>query len=206
MPGGCVIGQRPIDLHKKGLRALGATIETDFGKMTAHADELVGKDIYLDQVSVGATINIMLAAVKAKGNTTIVNAAKEPQPAQNPAQADAGHSSRPSRSRRRRGTRPAPGTPIEPAGKTASRPADTSHGQSPKQGAGNASKTAGNKSAAGAAPKSAANPDPGPSAKPSRRRKRGGSGNTARSAAAPAAKSAPAAAEAPQKKWWKRWL
>ena len=78
MPGGCVIGQRPIDLHKKGLRALGATIETDFGKMTAHADELVGKDIYLDQVSVGATINIMLAAVKAKGNTTIVNAAKEP--------------------------------------------------------------------------------------------------------------------------------
>ena len=134
------------------------------------------------------------------------NAAKEPQPAQNPAQADAGHSSRSSRSRRRRGTRPAPGTPIEPAGKTASRPADTSHGQSPKQGAGNASKTAGNKSAAGAAPKSAANPDPGPSAKPSRRRKRGGSGNTARSAAAPAAKSAPAAAEAPQKKWWKRWL
>ena len=134
------------------------------------------------------------------------NAAKEPQPAQNPAQADAGHSSRPSRSRRRRGTRPAPGTPIEPAGKTASRPADTSHGQSPKQGAGNASKTAGNKSAAGAAPKSAANPDPGPSAKPSRRRKRGGSGNAARSAAAPAAKSAPAAAEAPQKKWWKRWL
>ena len=78
MPGGCVIGQRPIDLHKKGLRALGATIETDFGKMTAHADELVGNDIYLDQVSVGATINIMLAAVKAKGNTTIVNAAKEP--------------------------------------------------------------------------------------------------------------------------------
>ena len=134
------------------------------------------------------------------------NAAKEPQPAQNPAQADAGHSSRPSRSRRRRGTRPAPGTPIEPAGKTASRPADTSHGQSPKQGTGNASKTAGNKSAAGAAPKSAANPDPGPSAKPSRRRKRGGSGNAARSAAAPAAKSAPAAAEAPQKKWWKRWL
>ena len=134
------------------------------------------------------------------------NAAKEPQPAQNPAQADAGHSSRPSRSRRRRGTRPAPGTPIEPAGKTASRPADTSHGQSPKQGAGNASKTAGNKSAAGAAPKSAANPDPGLSAKPSRRRKRGGSGNAARSAAAPAAKSAPAAAEAPQKKWWKRWL
>lgn len=134
------------------------------------------------------------------------NAAKEPQPAQNPAQADAGHSSRPSRSRRRRGTRPAPGTPIEPAGKTASRPADTSHGQSPKQGAGNASKTAGNKSAAGAAPKSAANPDPGLSAKPSRRRKRGGSGNAARSATAPAAKSAPAAAEAPQKKWWKRWL
>ena len=134
------------------------------------------------------------------------NAAKTPQSAQNPAQPEAGATSRPSRPRRRRGTRPAPGTPIEPAGKTASRPADTSHGQSPKQGAGNASKTAGNKSAAGAAPKSAANPDPGPSAKPSRRRKRGGSGNAARSATAPAAKSAPAAAEAPQKKWWKRWL
>lgn len=78
MPGGCVIGQRPIDLHKKGLRALGATVETDFGKMTASAEELTGKDIYIDQVSVGATINIMLAAVKAKGTTTIVNAAKEP--------------------------------------------------------------------------------------------------------------------------------
>ena len=78
MPGGCVIGQRPIDLHKKGLRALGADINTDFGKMTASAQKLTGKNIYLDQVSVGATINIMLAAVKASGITTIVNAAKEP--------------------------------------------------------------------------------------------------------------------------------
>ena len=135
------------------------------------------------------------------------NAAKTPQSAQNPAQPEAGATSRPSRPRRRRGTRPAPETPIEPAGKTASRPADATRGQAPKQGSGNAAKAAGNKSAATAAPKNAPNPAPAPSAKPSRRRKRGGSGNAAGSAAAAAAIAAPAAtAEAPQKKWWKRWL
>ena len=135
------------------------------------------------------------------------NAAKTPQSAQNPAQPEAGATSRPSRPRRRRGTRPAPGTPIEPAGKTASRPADATRGQAPKQNSGNAAKAAGNKSAATAAPKNATNPAPAPSAKPSRRRKRGGSGNAAGSAAAAAAIAAPAAtAEAPQKKWWKRWL
>lgn len=133
------------------------------------------------------------------------NAAKTPQSAQNPAQPEAGATSRPSRPRRRRGTRPAPGTPIEPAGKTASRPADATRGQAPKQGPGNAAKAAGNKSAATAAPKNAPNPAPAPSAKPSRRRKRRGSGNAAGSAAT--AIAAPAAtAEAPQKKWWKRWL
>ena len=135
------------------------------------------------------------------------NAAKTPQSAQNPAQPEAGATSRPSRPRRRRGTRPAPGTPIEPAGKTAPRPADATRGQAPKQGSGNAAKAAGNKSAATAAPKNAPNPAPAPSAKPSRRRKRRGSGNAAGSAAAAAAIAAPAAtAEAPQKKWWKRWL
>ena len=135
------------------------------------------------------------------------NAAKTPQSAQNPAQPEAGATSRPSRPRRRRSTRPAPGTPIEPAGKTASRPADATRGQAPKQGSGNAAKAAGNKSAATAAPKNAPNPAPAPSAKPSRRRKRRGSGNAAGSAAAAAAIAAPAAtAEAPQKKWWKRWL
>ena len=135
------------------------------------------------------------------------NAAKTPQSAQNPAQPEAGATSRPSRPRRRRGTRPAPGTPIEPAGKTASRPADATRGQAPKQSSGNAAKAAGNKSAATATPKNAPNPAPAPSAKPSRRRKRGGSGNAAGSAAAAAAIAAPAAtAEAPQKKWWKRWL
>ena len=135
------------------------------------------------------------------------NAAKTPQSAQNPAQPEAGATSRPSRPRRRRGTRPAPGTPIEPAGKTASRPADATRGQAPKQSSGNAAKAAGNKSAATAAPKNVPNPAPAPSAKPSRRRKRGGSGNAAGSAAAAAAIAAPAAtAEAPQKKWWKRWL
>ena len=135
------------------------------------------------------------------------NAAKTPQSAQNPAQPEAGATSRPSHPRRRRGTRPAPGTPIEPAGKTASRPTDATRGQAPKQGSGNAAKAAGNKSAATAAPKNAPNPAPAPPAKPSRRRKRGGSGNAAGSAAAAAAIAAPAAtAEAPQKKWWKRWL
>ncbi len=77
-PGGCSIGERPIDLHKKGLSALGAEVRTEYGMLRATADKLVGKDIYIDKVSVGATINIMLAAVLAEGSTTIVNSAKEP--------------------------------------------------------------------------------------------------------------------------------
>ncbi len=78
LPGGCAIGQRPIDLHIKGFQALGADSGIRNDMLYAKADRLAGKDIYLDQTSVGATINIMLAAVKAEGNTTIVNAAKEP--------------------------------------------------------------------------------------------------------------------------------
>ena len=133
------------------------------------------------------------------------NAAKTPQSAQNPAQPEAGATSRPSRPRRRRGPRPAPGPPRAPAGTTASRPAATTRGPAPKPGPGPAATAAGNKSAATAAPKNAPNPAPAPSAKPSRRRKRRGSGNAAGSAAT--AIAAPAAtAEAPQKKWWKRWL
>lgn len=79
LPGGCAIGLRPIDQHVKGMEALGATVKTEYGCLKAEApDGLHGTDIYLDVVSVGATINIMLAAVLAKGKTTIVNAAKEP--------------------------------------------------------------------------------------------------------------------------------
>lgn len=77
-PGGCSIGQRPMDLHIKGMRALGAEVNMSRGKITAKAEKLVGADIYLDVVSVGATINIMLAAVRAEGQTIISNAAKEP--------------------------------------------------------------------------------------------------------------------------------
>ena len=77
-PGGCDIGQRPMDQHLKGFRALGANINLMRGVYQCEAQELVGAEIYLDMVSVGATINIMLAAVKARGTTTIVNAAKEP--------------------------------------------------------------------------------------------------------------------------------
>lgn len=77
-PGGCNIGVRPIDLHIKGLEALGAKIKISHGIIKAKATELVGASIYLDVVSVGATINIMLAACLAKGTTTIENAAKEP--------------------------------------------------------------------------------------------------------------------------------
>lgn len=77
-PGGCEIGTRPIDQHIKGFEALGAKVELEHGVIKAYADKLVGNEIYLDVVSVGATINIMLAAVKAEGVTTIVNAAKEP--------------------------------------------------------------------------------------------------------------------------------
>lgn len=79
LPGGCEIGSRPIDLHLKGFRALGATIEMEYGLLKADAPNgLTGTDIYLDFASVGATINIMLAAVRAKGQTIISNAAKEP--------------------------------------------------------------------------------------------------------------------------------
>lgn len=77
-PGGCDIGIRPIDQHIKGFEALGAKIKVEHGVIKAKATELVGAPIYLDVVSVGATINIMLAACKAKGLTTIENAAKEP--------------------------------------------------------------------------------------------------------------------------------
>ena len=78
LPGGCSIGQRPIDQHIKGMRALGADIVIQGGSVKARADKLKGAEIYLDVVSVGATINIMLAAVAAEGQTIIANAAKEP--------------------------------------------------------------------------------------------------------------------------------
>lgn len=78
-PGGCSIGVRPIDLHLKGFEALGAKITIEKNKYTVEAKELKGANIYLDIASVGATINIMLAAVKAKGTTIIDNAAKEPE-------------------------------------------------------------------------------------------------------------------------------
>ncbi len=78
LPGGCKLGARPIDLHIKGFEALGAEVEIAQGNITASAKELVGTSIYLDFASVGATINIMLAATLAKGTTIIDNAAKEP--------------------------------------------------------------------------------------------------------------------------------
>jgi UDP-N-acetylglucosamine 1-carboxyvinyltransferase len=77
-PGGCDFGVRPIDQHIKGFEALGAKVEIEHGKVIINASKLVGAPVYLDVVSVGATINIMLAAVKAEGVTTIENAAKEP--------------------------------------------------------------------------------------------------------------------------------
>ena len=77
-PGGCNFGVRPIDQHIKGFEALGAEITTDYGFIHATSPQLYGSHIYLDVVSVGATINIMLAAVKAKGLTVIENCAKEP--------------------------------------------------------------------------------------------------------------------------------
>ena len=78
LPGGCNLGARPIDQHIKGFESLGAKVVVAQGKISAKADSLVGAPIYLDTVSVGATINIMLAAVLAPGTTTIDNAAKEP--------------------------------------------------------------------------------------------------------------------------------
>ncbi|MBB6453927.1 UDP-N-acetylglucosamine 1-carboxyvinyltransferase [Salirhabdus euzebyi] len=79
LPGGCNLGPRPIDQHIKGFEALGAKVTNEQGAVYLRADELKGARIYLDVVSVGATINIMLAAVKATGKTIIENAAKEPE-------------------------------------------------------------------------------------------------------------------------------
>lgn len=78
LPGGCAIGERPIDQHIKGFTALGAEVEILDGYFVAKAEELVGQHFYLDVVSVGATINLMLAAVLADGQTIIENVAKEP--------------------------------------------------------------------------------------------------------------------------------
>lgn len=78
LPGGCDIGSRPIDQHIKGFRALGAKVEIANGMITATAEHLVGAHIYMDVVSVGATINVMMAAALAEGRTIIENAAKEP--------------------------------------------------------------------------------------------------------------------------------
>lgn len=79
MPGGCYLGPRPIDLHLKGFEALGATIHYDHGAYILDAPQLIGNKIFLDIASVGATINIMMAAIHAQGRTTIENAAKEPE-------------------------------------------------------------------------------------------------------------------------------
>ena len=78
LPGGCNIGSRPIDQHIKGFRALGADVDIEYGKIMAEADRLVGKHIYFDVVSVGATINVMMAATMAEGLTIMENVAKEP--------------------------------------------------------------------------------------------------------------------------------
>ena len=77
-PGGCSIGARPINLHLKGFEAMGATVTENDNLFTITADKLTGAKINLDFASVGATINLMLAAVKADGTTIISNAAKEP--------------------------------------------------------------------------------------------------------------------------------
>lgn len=79
LPGGCFLGPRPIDQHIKGFEALGAKVTNEQGAIYLRAEELIGAKIYLDVASVGATINIMLAAVRAKGKTVIENAAKEPE-------------------------------------------------------------------------------------------------------------------------------
>ena len=78
LPGGCNIGSRPIDLHLKGFKALGANVSIRHGSIIAEAEKLRGKHIYLDTVSVGATINIMMAASMAEGYTIIENSAREP--------------------------------------------------------------------------------------------------------------------------------
>ena len=78
LPGGCTIGSRPIDQHLKGFRALGSDVKIVRGAVVAHAIDLVASHIYLDVVSVGATINIMMAATMAEGETILENVAKEP--------------------------------------------------------------------------------------------------------------------------------
>ncbi len=78
LPGGCNIGSRPIDQHLKGFRALGAEVKIERGAVIAHAIDLVASHIYLDVVSVGATINVMMAATLAEGQTILENVAKEP--------------------------------------------------------------------------------------------------------------------------------
>ena len=78
LPGGCNIGLRPIDQHIKGFRALGANVRIEHGLIITETDKLIGSHVYMDVVSVGATINVMMAAVMAEGQTTVENAAKEP--------------------------------------------------------------------------------------------------------------------------------
>ncbi len=78
LPGGCDFGSRPIDLHLKGFKAMGASVKVQRGSVVARAGKLVGTTIFMDKISVGATINVMLAAVLAEGVTTIEHAAKEP--------------------------------------------------------------------------------------------------------------------------------
>lgn len=78
LPGGCNIGSRPIDQHIKGFKALGTEVDIEYGMIRTHAEHLAGNHIYMDVVSVGATINVMLAAALADGATIIENAAKEP--------------------------------------------------------------------------------------------------------------------------------
>lgn len=81
LPGGCFLGPRPIDQHLKGFEALGATVDNELGAMYLRSGDegLTGARVYLDVVSIGATINLMLAAVRAKGKTIIENAAREPE-------------------------------------------------------------------------------------------------------------------------------
>lgn len=79
LPGGCAIGQRPIDLHLKGLSAMGVDVDLEHGYVVAHADRIRGADIFFDIVTVTGTENMMMAAVRAEGVTTLHNAAKEPE-------------------------------------------------------------------------------------------------------------------------------
>src|SRR6202040_3046769 len=79
LPGGCAIGERPVDLHIKGLQAMGATIEIEHGYIVGHAARLTGARIFLDTVTVTGTENLMMAATLADGETTLENAAREPE-------------------------------------------------------------------------------------------------------------------------------